>query len=143
MAAQYEVQSQRRSIKVLSQTETADVMEIGAVTKPHGVYYLVEVPYGDWLRGFAAFALGVPAEFIEAALSSGAAIGAYFVQEPDASGLLKNAVAFIVQVPNPYATQLGTQQTTIVVDYTNLPLTNDPAALFAAELAALAQTAAL
>jgi hypothetical protein len=143
MAENYVVQSQRRAVQVLSQTQVIDIMEVGAATIPHAVFFQVEVPYADWLAGYSVFSLGVVAEFIEGAFSQPYVVGASFVQDTDESGLLRNAIAFVLQVTPEPGSFKGVQQTTAIIPYGSLPLSVDYAAMFKPYLDALTSTAAL
>ncbi len=143
MAAQYTVVSQNRTVQVLSQSQVNDVMEVGAVTIPHGVYYQVEVPYPDWLAGYSDFALSGQAAFIEGAFAEPYVVGAASAQDVDpASGLLVNYVDFTLRIASPAGTS-GVQQTTARINPSVLPLAIDYNVIFAPYLTALNETAAL
>jgi len=143
VAALYDVTTQNRTVQVLSQNQVNDVMEVGAVTKPHGVYYQVEVPYADWLAGRSDFALNGQAEFIEGAFAESYVVGAAAAQDVDpASGLLINYVDFTLRIPSAPGVA-GVQQTVARINPSVLPLAVDYGQIFGPYLQALQTTAAL
>jgi hypothetical protein len=143
----YLVQSQRRTVQVLSPSQVLDVEEIGATTTPSGIYFQMAVPYESWLAvGSDAF-LTPLATAIENEISSGQATGAVWRQDVDDAGLLTDFIDFTVTIP-PAAGRTGPMSTIVSVP-TNL-LVGDPAffnltvaPLFANAISALQATAAL
>lgn len=114
MAAQYVVQSQRRTVQVLGSSQVQDVMEVGFATVPSGVYAQVLVPYTAWQQEGAAAFLEPIAEGIEDALAQPDVTGASFVQEIDANGLLTDALELTVTLPSAGA-GAGSMSTTVTV----------------------------
>jgi hypothetical protein len=105
MAANYTVTSQRPSIQVLGPSSILDVMEVGARTIPSGVDFQVSIPLTTWKRNQADADLGSIAAAIEGRLADDYIAGAYYTQDLDAAGLLKDDIVFLVQLPgNPEMT---------------------------------------
>lgn len=150
MAGTWEVVSSRRTTQVLSPTRVLDVMLIGVQTIPHGVYFERAVPYVDWVQSPLGVALYAepPADNIEFLLTSGPAIGASYVEDLDASGLVKGFIEFVLQVESNDPIRTGPFQTTVdvpmdVVSQANLGGGGLISAEFNTALAALQQTAGL
>ena len=101
MAANFQIQTQNRTVQVLSPNQVADVMEVGATTIPHGVYFEVIVPLTVWgTSGQTAF-IDPLATAIEQYLTGGVADSAYWWQDVDASGLLTDYIRFMVSITPP------------------------------------------
>jgi hypothetical protein len=100
MAANYTVTSQRPSIQVLGPSSILDVMEVGARTIPSSVDFQVSIPLTTWKQNKADADLGSIASAIEGRLADDYIAGAYYTQDLDASGLLKDEIVFLVQLPN-------------------------------------------
>ena len=150
MAGTWEVVSSRRTTQVLSPTRVLDVMLIGVQTIPHGVYFERAVPYADWVQSPVGVALYAepPADNIEYLLSSGTAVAASYVEDLDASGLVKGFIEFVLQVNSTDPNRPGPFQTTVDVPMDVVSIGNiSGGGLFSAEfnnaLAALKQTAGL
>lgn len=99
MASNYQVTSQRQSIQVLGPTSILDVMEVGARTIPSGVDFQVSIPLTTWKRNQADADLGSIAGAIEGRLADDYVADAFYSQDLDASGLLKDEIVFLVQLP--------------------------------------------
>jgi hypothetical protein len=112
MAASYTVVSQRRTVQVLSQTQVADVEEVGFITHPTGIYSQREVPIQAWQTDGAGPWIGTLADAIEGLISGGLATGAVFVQDVDASGLIADFMDFTVSYTPPGG--IGLPMTSIV-----------------------------
>ena len=101
MAGSYYVASQQQTIQVLGPTEVADVMEIGAVSQPSGVYFQRYVPLSSWklLQGpeGLGFWLQPVVDAIENSIADASASGVAFRQDIDPStGLLTDFLDFTV-----------------------------------------------
>lgn len=121
--AAYTLVSSRRTTQVLSPTQVQDVMLLGATTIPSGVYFERAVPYTYWLEGqnlvgggnvFDLYLLP-PAENIEGLIAAGTVIGASYIEDLDASGLVQGFIEFVLQVPSPSPNKPGPFQTTVDV----------------------------
>lgn len=116
MAKQYDVVATNRTVDVRSPTLVEDVEEVHALTKPSGVSFVRLVPYKTWQSKGAGPALAVIAEHIEHIFAarphvvSGAA-----VQLVDQSGLLKNAVEFVVEIEGATDAQPGPFRDTVTI----------------------------
>src|SRR5438105_894784 len=109
MAQNYDVVSQRRTVQVLGQSQVADVMEVGFVTKPSGVYAQREVPYASWAALGAGSWIDTLAVAIEGLMAGGLASGATFVQDVDSTGLLADFIDFTVVYIDPTGAGLPQQ----------------------------------
>lgn len=121
MADNFQVVSQRRTVQILSATEVIDVEEVGFVTKPSGVYAQREVPIAAWASEGAGAWIEPLAAAIEGLISGGLASGATFVQSVDDTGLLTNAIAFVVTYTPPSGIP-GPMQTTVEIPVNALTL---------------------
>lgn len=144
MADNFQVLATNRTVEVRSPTLVEDVVEIHAVTKPSGVTFTRAVPYKVWAAAGAAGTIDVIAEHIEHIMAvrpnviSGAAI-----QQVNQSGLLVNAVEFVVQIDPPSDSQPGPFQATVDIPVQVLHDQDSFDAYFAPVLDALAATAGL
>lgn len=96
MAKDYRTATSRKTVKVLSQSQTVAVEEVGIYTIPTGIYLLVEVPFAAWEAGKEDTYLAPPAQLIEQLISGGYVSGASYVQDTDASNLLAGFIDFTV-----------------------------------------------
>lgn len=96
MATDYTVVSQRRTVQVLSQTQVADVEEVGFISHPSGTYAQREVPYISWLASGSDAWIEPLAAAIEGLFSGGLASAASFVQDVDTNGLIADFLDFTV-----------------------------------------------
>jgi hypothetical protein len=116
MATDFSIQATNHTVEVRSPTLVEDVMEVHAITKPSGVTFVRAVPYKTWQAKGAGPALGVIAQHIEHIMAvrphvvSGAAI-----QTVDQSGLLANAVEFVVEYQSADDSQPGPFHDTVVI----------------------------
>lgn len=116
MAADYTIQATNRTVDVRSPTLVEDVMEVHAITKPHGVTFVRLVPYKTWQEKGAGPAIGVIAAHIEHIMDarphvvSGAA-----VQHVSQAGLIVNSVEFVVQVDGPTDLSPGPFRDTVTI----------------------------
>lgn len=116
MAKQYTVLAVNRTVEVRSPTLVEDVMEIHVLTKPSGVTFVRAVPYKTWAKSGAAGTIAIIAEHIEHTFSvRPAVVSAAAVQQVDQSGLLVNAVEFVVEVDPPTDDQPGPFQATVTI----------------------------
>jgi hypothetical protein len=91
------VVSQTPGTQVLSPTQVLDIMRVGFVTSPTGVYAERMVPVAAWKAGGAADWIAPLATAIEDMISGGLASYAYWGQEVDpATNLLADFVSFVV-----------------------------------------------
>lgn len=112
MAQAFTVIAQNRTVLVRSPTLVVDVVEVHAVTRPHGVTFVRAVPVATWQRGGVGAALEPIAEHIEHIMESRPVVSAGAVQSVNRNGLVQNAVEFVVHArdsagPNA-ANMLGT-----------------------------------
>jgi hypothetical protein len=114
MASNYVTQTQQQTVQVLGPTQAVDVMTVGALTVPHGVYFERVVPLTVWGTSAADPYIGELATAIEQRLSSGLAVSAVFRTDVDTSGLLTDYVDFTVEVA-PAANQSGPMQAVVSV----------------------------
>lgn len=98
-----QIVSTRRTVLVRSATQVVDVEEIGAETTRHGVFFLRYVPYQSFADADALVLVAPIGYAIDSALDLDFVVGAMFVQDIDASGLLSNAIEFTVQAPGTAA----------------------------------------
>lgn len=125
-------------------------MLIGVQTKPNGVYFERAIPYADWVKspaGVDFYALP-PAENIEGLFAAGTIVAASYIEDLDASGLVKGYISFVLQVPSTDPARSGPFQTTVdvpidIVSQANLGGAGIFSPDFNNALAALQQTAAL
>lgn len=119
----YTLVSSRRTSEVVSPTVVQDVMLLGARTTPSGVYFERSVPYTDWLQSAGLVGAGerldfyllAPSDNIETELSSGRAIGASYIEDLDASGLVQGFVSFVLEVTSNNPAKPGPFLTTVDV----------------------------
>lgn len=146
MAGPYTVQSQLKSVQVLSPSQVIDVEVLGATTIPSGVYFEVSVPLASWSAGaFDAF-LSPVATAIEQRLSGGSADAASWRQDVDDTGLLTDYIDFVVSITPPAGTT-GPMSTVVSVPMNLLTADisiggNQVSALFTAAIDALNVAAA-
>lgn len=145
MASSYTPLESHRDIQVLSGTQVIDVERVAGTTVPSGIYFERVVPLTIFGTAAATAYVSRLAQAIEDRISSGLADSAAFVQDVDASGLLFDAIEFLVSYVGPHP-EGGAFTTTVTVPV-NL-LTADPAfvgdlvsPLFEDALAQLRQTA--
>lgn len=100
MAVSYQVTSQHPSIQVLGPTSILDVMEVGVRTFPDLVDFQVSIPLTTWKSNAADEIIGPIADAIESRLQDDYVASAFYAQDLDASGLLKDEIVFVVQLPN-------------------------------------------
>lgn len=96
MAGNFSVVGQNRTVLVRSPTLVVDVMEIHAVTRPHGVTFTRAIPIATWQHGGVGAAIGPIATHIEHIMDSRPVVSAGGIQEIGRNGLVQNAVEFIV-----------------------------------------------
>lgn len=125
-------------------------MLIGIQTVPHGVYFERAIPYADWVKSPVGIALYAepPADNIEYLLAQGTAVAASYIEDLDASGLVKGYIEFVLEVESTDPARPGPFQTTVdipieVVSEANLGGGGLISVEFNAALAALKQTAGL
>lgn len=101
MARDYTPLGDVRTVQVLGPSSVADVQRVSASTIPHNVYFERNVPLTIWGTASADDYINELAVAIEQRLEGGIADNAGFVQDVDASGLLSDAIEFIVSIPPP------------------------------------------
>lgn len=87
-------------------------MVLGAITIDHDIYFERVVNYASFKAQGGQTIVDAIGVTIDNVVSSGNAVGAAFEQDTDASGLLKNFMAFTITVPN---TPAGTEITDTVL----------------------------
>lgn len=118
MASSYTIETQRRSVQVLSSTNVLDVQVIGFNTLPSDVYVEMPVPYAAWKALQTDFFVGPFALEIEGWLATDGVAGASWVQDIDANGLLVDYIEFTLEVPPASTVQTGPMTTTVQVPFT-------------------------
>jgi hypothetical protein len=103
VAANYSIETQRRTVQVLGPTDVLDVMEVGARTRPHGVFFQRSVPYAAWETDGADSFVEPVAASIEGRLGDDFIGGAIYTQDVDATGLLQDLIEFTVWLPENHA----------------------------------------
>lgn len=142
MAAHYIVLAANRTVDVRSPTLVEDVVEVHVRTKPSGATFTRAVPYKSWLHKGAAGTIAIIAEHIEHVFSvRPSVIDANAVQQVDGSGLLSNAVEFIVEIDPPSDDQPGPFQGTVTIPVQVLHDQDTYDAYFEPVIAALHATA--
>jgi hypothetical protein len=111
----FQVTSQQRTPWVKSQTQVIDAMRIGVRTGTHFVDFDVMVPYVEWQLNGADLIATPLANGIEVILDAGFADDAWYVEDTDASGLIKGLIEYLVSVPSPSPDIPGPMQTTVIV----------------------------
>jgi hypothetical protein len=96
VAGNFTVIAQNRTVLVRSPTLVVDVVEVHAVTRPHGVTFTRAIPVATWQRGGVGAALAPIAEHIEHIMDVRPVVSAGGVQNVGRNGLVSNAVEFIV-----------------------------------------------
>lgn len=96
MAATFTVIAQARTVLVRSPTLVEDVMEIHALTHPHGVGFVRDVPIAAWKAKGVKPLLQPIADHIEHIMDVRPVVSAGPVQNVNRSGLVINAVEFVV-----------------------------------------------
>jgi len=123
-------------------------MLIGVQTLPSRVYFERAVPYKEWVQSPVGVALYAepPADNIESLLANGPAVAAAYIEDLDASGLVKGYIEFVLQVESGNPEKPGPFQTTVdipieVVSQANLGGGGLISTAFNQALAALQATA--
>jgi len=111
------VQGTRADVQVLSPTEVQDVQRISAVTVPHNVWFEVLVPRKGWLQGDIDRQLLAISGMIETIIDHGTATDATYVEDLDVNGLVQSYIEFVIEVPAPSPSQVGSMTTTVRVPY--------------------------
>lgn len=114
MASAYSPAGSHRDIQVLSPTQVVDVERVAGYTIPSGVYFERVVPLTIWGTSAATDYVNELAAAIEQRISGGLAVAASFVQDVDVTGLVYDAVEFLVQITGAGPNQ-GTFSTTATV----------------------------
>lgn len=122
MAGNFVTLGSHRDVQVLSPTLVVDVERVAAATLPHNVTFERIVPLTIFGTPAADDYIGELATAIEQRLDSGLADAAAFTQDVDASGLVVDAVEFVVSVtggpdqPFPFATTVTVPVTLLTAD---------------------------
>jgi hypothetical protein len=114
MAASYTPLGSHRDIQVLSGTQVIDVERVAATTVPSGVYFERVVPLTIFGTAAATDYIAELAEAIEQRIQGGIADSASFTQDVDASGLVFDAIEFLISIVGPPEGG-GTFSTTVTV----------------------------
>lgn len=104
--------STRRTPWVRGPSSVVDAMVLGGLTVDHDVYFERVVNYASFKSQGGKTIVDAIGVTIDNVLNTGNAIGAAFEQDTDASGLLKNYMAFTISVPN---TAAGTEITDTIL----------------------------
>lgn len=139
--AGFTVVAQHRTVLVRSQTLVEDVMELTAITSPSGVTFVRSVRYDVWHSGGAGPALQPIAEHIEAIMAHWPVLSGAAIQQVDASGLITNAVEFVITLPGELGSQAPPHTTTVDVPVQALHDKTDFGSYFGPPLQALQATA--
>lgn len=109
------IQTQRRTPQVLGPNRVVDSVEIGATTTPSGVYFERVINYTLWKSGLdiASGIMGPIADAIEYYLTEASVIGAEYVQDLDAAGLVRNLIELTVEYTPPDPAQTGPMTSTV------------------------------
>jgi len=109
----YRVETQVRSVQVLSPTQVLPVQQIGIRTSPSAVYVEYPVPLSLWDGTDAPAVLEPLAQGIEGVIAQGLCSGGSYVQDYDKNGLLVDYFDALVEYipPGP----LGIAQSTSVL----------------------------
>lgn len=101
MAGSFNVVSANAEPLVLSPKQVLDVMKVGFVTQPTGIYAEVPVPLQAWLQEGEEPNIGPYAETIEGLIANTAAVDADYRNDLDRKGLLVDFLDFIVEYRPP------------------------------------------
>jgi hypothetical protein len=115
VAQAFTVIAQNRTVLVRSPTLVVDVVEIHAVTRPHGVTFVRAIPVATWQHGGVAAALEPIAEHIEHIMAVRPVVSAGSVQRVNASGLVQNYVEFVVHARDSVGPNAVQQQGTVLI----------------------------
>lgn len=137
MADSYQTVSSRKTVKVISQTQSVDVQEVGIYTKPSGVYMVVLVPLSAWNAGNAGDYLTPPASIVEGLIGEGLVTTGTYVQAIDSANLLAGFMDLTVSytptggISLPFTTVVRIPMTAFVSreaysDYAATPPHKDP-----------------
>src|SRR6266566_9287415 len=102
MASSYTPLESHRDIQVLSGTQVIDVERVAGTTVPSGIYFERVVPLTIFGTPAATAYVSRLAQAIEDRISSGLADSAAFVQDVDPSGLLFDAIEFLISYVGPH-----------------------------------------
>jgi len=122
MAGNFVTLGSHRDIQVLSPTLVVDVERVSAATVPHNVTFERIVPLTIFGTSAADAYIGELATAIEQRLDSGLADAAAFTQDVDGSGLIIDAVEFVVSIaggpdqPFPFSTTVTVPVTLLTAD---------------------------
>ena len=112
--ATYKVVNSRRTVQVVSPTQVQDVMVLGVITSPSGVYFERPVPLKDWLANpfGPGFYLQPPTDNIEGAMTNPEVIAASYIEDLGSNGLVEGFIQFVFEVPSNDPTRPGPFQAT-------------------------------
>jgi hypothetical protein len=137
VAGAFTVVAQNRTVLVRSPTLVVDVMEIHAITRPHGVTFTRAIPIATWQRGGTGAALAPIAEHIEHIMDVRPVVSAGGVQDVGRSGLVQNSVEFIVHARDSVGPGAEQHQGRVLIPVQALHDLNDFEAYFTPVLDAL------
>lgn len=141
--AGFQIVAQHRTVLVRSQTLVEDVMELTAITTPSGVTFVRAVKYDAWHAGGSHDALQPIADHIEAIMAHWPVLSGAAIQSVDASGLITNAVEFVLTIPGELGSQSPPHTTTVDVPVQALHDHTDFTSYFAGPLQALQAAAGI
>jgi hypothetical protein len=101
MAGQFQVISSFQTVQVLSANTVANVEYVTSKSLPTGIAYAYAIPLEVWHRNQGGDALGLIADQLEFLVDNSHVVAGDAEQSIDASGLLADAVALIVQYDRP------------------------------------------
>lgn len=143
MAVHFAVTAQTQTVLVRSPTLVEDVIEIHAVTKPHGVTFVRDVPIAAWRAKGVGPLLEPIAAHIEHIMTSRPVLSAGAVQDLGTGGLIANYVDFVVHARKAPASTAQLQTATVRIPVQALHDRDEFESYFKPVLDALDATAAL
>lgn len=96
MADTFKVRGTYPVTETLGGTKTRNMVAVGAVTVPHGVYFEVRVPQADYTASLTAAALLGPASIYEDLFDIPGVVDVAWSQGATASGQLQDLVTVVV-----------------------------------------------
>jgi hypothetical protein len=109
------IESTQRTPWVRSQTSAIDAMRIGFATQPHGVEAFVMVPYATFQLEGPNLIVEPIAFGIEVILDIPAADAAWYIEDADASGLLRGFIEYLVSATPRNPAVAGPVTSSVVV----------------------------
>lgn len=122
----YSVETQVRSVQVLSPTSVWPVQQAGIRTSPSAVYVEYPVPISLWNENQGADVLGPLADGIEGVIAQGLCSGGSHVQDYDKNGLLVDYFEAVVEYVPPGPLAIPQSTTVLIPCAAFVGLTGDP-----------------